>query len=229
MPILKHLNTAQISTRDILSEMVEILQFHIQGKDITALQIGHWFKEYLFQRISCLAEHMVKNSQCRLEEFNKSHIQKPILTVNQMYHLLWLKLKRETILQIFNGAQMRVIEKFFLMVKLQLLSIHSQDSTAKIPAMLMFISQLQSITKLHLHTSKILKQLQHSLKKTLQNQNSAEPTVKKSLQRLVKLCKSHIGKIVSTADQMHHLLWLKLQATLQISNGAQMRVTEKFF
>jgi hypothetical protein len=37
----------------------------------------------------------VKNSQCKQEEFNKSHTQKTISTADQMYHLLWLKLNRE--------------------------------------------------------------------------------------------------------------------------------------
>jgi hypothetical protein len=102
------------------------------------------------------AELMVKKSTLRLEKLHKSHIGKTASTVDQMHHLLLLKLK--TILQIFNGAQMRVTEWSSKMDKHQLLFIHSLDSTAKTLAMLTFIFQLQSITKLHLPTSNILLQ-----------------------------------------------------------------------
>jgi len=123
-----------------------------------------------------------------------------------MYHLLWLKLKREKTLKNLNYAEPTVKKSTLRLEKLHKSHIGKTVST---------VDQMHHLLCLKLKREK-----------TLQNLNYAEPTVKKSTLRLEKLHKSHIGKTVSTVDQMHHLLCLKFKITLQISNGAQMRVTE---
>lgn len=75
-------------------------------------------------------------------------------------HLLWLKFKREITLQIFNGVQKRVIEKSYKMEEHQLLFIQTLDSTAKILAIVMSISQLQSEISLHLYQNRCMLKLE---------------------------------------------------------------------
>ena len=76
------------------------------------------------------------------EEFNKSHTHKLGSTAIQADHFPCLT-KRETTLLILNGAQMRVIEKFYRTDKHQLLFTLNQTSIARTQTILILIFLLQ--------------------------------------------------------------------------------------
>jgi hypothetical protein len=112
----------------------EFNKFHTHKMVLIAIQAGHspWLK---FNTLN-IALITVKDIPLSMVEI--------LLLNGQKWDIIATVLhKREIILQILNGAQMRVIEKFFRTDKHQPLFILNQTSTARTPTMQTSIFQLQ--------------------------------------------------------------------------------------
>ena len=129
--------TAQESPHLLHNRLASSLILEIILQHLTLEKIQH--QDLGEMRVSSIAHMNMKEEFYQMDN-QLSHSQSQVITV---LDILLLLLKYLITLQIFNGAQLKVIDRLYKMEEPQPLSIHNQILTAKTPATATFIFQLQ--------------------------------------------------------------------------------------